>query len=94
MREMLYKLLDQASTLSSNRFAFIFTVIISNFAFWLTWAFVSSDKGALADVPAGVYITYGLANGIVSAAKITQNITENKKPGESGPPSAGGGIVS
>lgn len=90
MREMLYKLLDQASTLSSNRFAFLFTVIISNFAFWITWAFISSDKGVLADVPAGAYITYGLANGIIVAGKIGQNITENKKPVELSPPPAGG----
>jgi len=76
---MFTKLLDTATTLSSNRFAFLFTTIISNVVFWLVWAaiciFYTRD---IVDVPTGVYVIYGLANGIVGLGKFGQNIAELK----------------
>lgn len=70
-------LIDTANSLSSNRFSFIFTTIISNFVFWGTWAGVCAYNHEVANVPTGVYVIYGLANGIVGLGKFGQNITEN-----------------
>jgi hypothetical protein len=70
-------LIDTANSLSSNRFTFIFTTIISNIVFWATWAGICGYQGKVVDVPTGVYVIYGLANGIVGLGKFGQNITEN-----------------
>jgi hypothetical protein len=78
MLDYFKKLIDTSNTLSSNRFAFLFTTIISNVLFWLTWAGVSAFNREIVDVPPGVYIIYGLANGIVGLGKFGQNITEIK----------------
>jgi hypothetical protein len=78
MIDFFKKLLDTATTFSSNRFAFLFTTLISNIVFWLVWAGVSSYKGEMVDVPTGVYIIYGLANGIVGLGKLGQNLSEFK----------------
>jgi hypothetical protein len=78
MWEFLKKLTDTSNTYSSNRYAFLFTTIISNVIFWILWAAISVYLGKLAEVPTGVYVIYGLANGIVGLGKFGQNIAEIK----------------
>jgi hypothetical protein len=75
---MFRNLIDTATSLSSNRFAFLFTTIISNVVFWLVWACICGYQGKVVDVPPGVYIIYGLANGIVGLGKFGQNVAEIK----------------
>jgi hypothetical protein len=81
-------LVDTASTLSSNRFAFLFTTIISNVLLWGSWAGICIYYGKIFDIPTGVYVTYGLANGIVGLGKLGQNVTDNQKSPQ---PTAQGG---
>lgn len=81
-------LCDAAKTLSSNRFAFLFTTAVSNIAFWTPFAYVFFTSGNCPNPPAGAYIAYGLANGIVGLGKLGQNITDNQKTPQ--PPEIGG----
>ncbi|MCE5212123.1 MAG: hypothetical protein LLG40_11260 [Deltaproteobacteria bacterium] len=72
----LKQLTDFASTYSSNRFSYLFTTVVSTVVFWGTWSGICIYNGSIVDIPAGVYISYGMAIGIVALGKFGQSFTE------------------
>lgn len=73
------KLADSKDPASSTRWVFLFTAILSNLAVWFTWIGLSVYKGTVLDIPTGVWMTYGMANGVASVAKVWQKNIENKE---------------
>ena len=74
-------LADSQDPASSTRWVFLFTAILSNLVVWLTWTLLCFYKGSVLDIPTGVWMTYGMANGVASIAKVVQKNIENKVPG-------------
>ena len=70
------ELIAFAGTQSAGRFGFLFSVLLSNVVVWYAWLFVSIWTRALADIPEGVYITYGIANGVAFMGKGIQSFAE------------------
>lgn len=66
------------STVSSQRFSFLFTVILSNVAIIGTWVVLSFYNKRLIEIPESVLVLYGFANGLSMATKLVQNKQENK----------------
>ena len=64
---------------SSTRFAFIFSVVISNVAIFSIFIYESIKNNQIADVPEGVLWIYALANGISFAGKVSQKFKEVKE---------------
>ena len=63
---------------SSTRFAFIFSVIISNVLIFGVIAYETILTGKVPDVPEGAIWIYALANGISFVGKVSQKIGELK----------------
>lgn len=69
-------LIDFAGTQSAGRFGFLFSVLLSNVVVWCAWLVVSFCSRTLVDIPEGVYITYGIANGVAFLGKGIQSFAE------------------
>lgn len=70
---------------SAGRFGFLYSVLLSNTVLWYAWLFVCIWTRTLVNIPEGVYIAYGIANGVAFAGKGIQSFSENreeKKPKE------------
>lgn len=63
---------------SSTRFAFLFSVLISNILIFGTVVYETILTGKVPDVPDGALFLYMAANGISFAGKVTQKINELK----------------
>ena len=61
---------------SSNRVAFLFTMILSNIVIWGAIIYLIILNGAFPDIPQSIVIIYGAANGIASIAKVWQKREE------------------
>jgi hypothetical protein len=77
------KLIDFAGTQSAGRFGFLLSVVLSNVVVWYTWLFVSIWTRTVVDIPEGVYITYGIANGVAFMGKGVQSFAERSSAGSS-----------
>jgi hypothetical protein len=64
---------------SSIRFAFIVSVMLSNFAFWGIWTGLSIYNGEIQKVPESVIVIYCMANGIAVGSKLAQKPMEKKE---------------
>jgi hypothetical protein len=75
---------------SSQRFAYIFTMFISNLVIWGAILYLIIHTGVFPEIPEGIIFIYGISNGVASFAKVWQkkeerftakvsNITEDKK---------------
>ncbi len=62
---------------SSVRFAFIFSVLLSNTVIFVSLLVLVISDTTFPDIPEGVLWLYALANGISFAGKITQKFKEN-----------------
>lgn len=70
------ELINFTSSQSSGRFAFLFSVILSNIVVWYTWLFVCLWTRSMVDIPMGVVAAYGAANGISFLGKGLQSFAE------------------
>ncbi len=66
---------------SSQRFAFILTILISNILVWYTYVIISILEHRFVEVPEAIVFLYGLANGIAGASKVFQKIPEQRYSG-------------
>lgn len=66
----------EKSSWSSNRVAFLFTMILSNVIVWGAIVYLTLLNGAFPDIPQSIVIIYGAANGIASIAKVWQKREE------------------
>lgn len=68
---------DNPDSLSSMRFSFLFTVLISNLCVFLVWVILCLRNGtSILDVPSGIIYLYTLANGGPIAGKLIQKYQE------------------
>ena len=63
---------------SSNRFAYLFTVIISNLSIFGVWIGLSIASGSLIDINWAVLTLYGMANGLTITSKLISKKMETK----------------
>lgn len=63
---------------SALRFAFLFTVILSNVVILSVWTYLCFATKSVLDIPSGVIWIYGLANGISFTGKGAQKTIEEK----------------
>jgi len=63
---------------SSARFAFLFSIILSNTIMWGAILYFVISTGKFPEVPEGVVWIYGVANGAAGAYKGYQKLQENK----------------
>ena len=61
---------------SSNRFAYVFTMFISNLVIWGGILFLVITASAFPEIPQGVIFVYGISNGVASVAKVWQKREE------------------
>lgn len=76
------ELVEFNGTQSAGRFGFLYSVLVSNTVLWYVWLFVCIWTRTLVNIPEGVYIAYGIANGMAFAGKGVQSFAEKseKKP--------------
>ena len=76
------ELVEFNGTQSAGRFGFLYSVLVSNTVLWYVWLFVCIWTRTLVNIPEGVYIAYGIANGMAFAGKGVQLFAEKseKKP--------------
>lgn len=68
---------DNPESLSSMRFSFLFTVLISNLCVFIVWVILCLKNGtSILDVPSGIIYLYALANGGPIAGKLIQKYQE------------------
>jgi hypothetical protein len=90
MKNFWDKLLSKISSLlknggnywSSNRFAFLLAVIISNLAIFGVWIGLSLINNTLMIIDWTVLTLYGMANGLSITSKLVQKNMEKKKTGD------------
>lgn len=61
---------------SSNRFAYVFTMFISNLVIWGGILYVIITTITFPEIPNGVIMVYGISNGVASFAKVWQKREE------------------
>ena len=61
---------------SSNRVAFIFTMLISNIIMWGAILYLVIATSAFPDIPSSIVAIYGISNAIVSGSKVWQKREE------------------
>ena len=61
---------------SSNRFAYVFTMLISNLILWGCILFIVITTTSFPEIPGGIIMVYGISNGVSSIAKIWQKREE------------------
>ena len=69
-------LLSPSGQESAGRFGFLYSVILSNTILWYVWLFACIWTRTLVDIPDGVYMAYGIANGMAFAGKGIQSFGE------------------
>jgi len=69
---------DTGDNLSSTRFAFLLSVIISNFLIFGVWAYLSISSHAMVTFPESVIVIFSLANAITYSGKLYQKNLEGK----------------
>lgn len=74
------ELLSKDSLQSAGRFGFLYSVLLSNTVVWYVWLFVCIWTRTVVDIPDGVWMAYGVANGTAFAGKGVQSFAENRKP--------------
>jgi len=70
------ELIDFCGTQSAGRFAFLFSVLLSNVVVWYTWLFICIWTRTMIDIPLGVYTALGVSNGIAFIGKGVQSFAE------------------
>jgi len=76
IKEYLKDLIAVGGNQSSGRFAFLFSVLLSNVVLWFAWLLACIYARTLVDIPEGVYTAYGLANGVAFLGKGMQSFAE------------------
>ena len=69
-------MVEFCGTPSSGRFAFLFSVLVSNVVVWYTWLFVCMWTRSMVDIPAGVYTALAICNGVAFIGKGIQSFAE------------------
>jgi hypothetical protein len=64
---------------SSTRFAFLLSVIISNFSIFGMWIFLSVINNTLLPIDNSIIMIYAICNGLLSATKLIQKHQEKLK---------------
>lgn len=64
---------------SSKRFTYLFTVLISNFAFWIPFIIITCTTGNFPVVDMSIVYVYGMANGFAIGGKLIQRHEETKE---------------
>lgn len=84
--KLLFKRLDEMlmgdtiyNKWSSNRFTFVFTVIVSNVVFWSLILYLSIANGSFPIIPDPIIYIYGMANGFAFTGKVAQRFSEVKE---------------
>jgi hypothetical protein len=74
-------MLSNNASVSSMRFAFVFTFIIVMTTFMIVWAIVSlkSSPLQLADIPTNLWLCLATMMGIVTGGKLFQNGSEKEQ---------------
>jgi hypothetical protein len=62
--DFLQKLLTDNKEWSLSRFQLFFTALLSNLIVWPMWWIICVKKGEIVDIPAGVGMALGIANGV------------------------------
>jgi ABC-type siderophore export system fused ATPase/permease subunit len=70
---------DKGDNLSSTRFAFLLSVIISNIMIFGVWAYLSITSHLMVPFPESVIVIFSLANAITYSGKLYQKTLENKE---------------
>ena len=78
MKEFM-NLISSDSAQSSGRFAFLFSIILSNVVVWYTWLFVCIWTRSIVDIPSGVVMVYSAAQGLSFAGKGIQTFAERSE---------------
>ena len=60
----LQKLLSDNKEWSESRVQLFFTALLSNLIVWPLWLFICLKEGEIVDIPAGVGMALGIANGV------------------------------
>ena len=76
MIKYLKDLINFCGTPSSGRFAFLFSVIISNVAVWYTWVIVCIWTRSIVNIPEGVGFALAVCNGAAFIGKGIQSFAE------------------
>lgn len=80
MKEFIMQLLSTGTdTPSMMRFAFLFSVIVSNVIVWYVWLFVCIWTRSLVNIPPGVVEIFAYANGISFIGKGLQSFAESSR---------------
>lgn len=61
---------------SANRFAYVFTMFISNLIMWGGILYLVIHLSVFPEIPEGVIFIYGISNGVASIAKVWQKREE------------------
>ena len=61
---------------SANRFAYVFTMLISNLVIWGAVLYLVIHLNAFPEIPQGIIFIYGISNGVASMAKVFQKREE------------------
>jgi len=69
-------LINFCGTPSSGRFAFLFSVIVSNTAVWYTWVVVCIWTRSIVNIPDGVGLALAVCNGAAFIGKGIQSFAE------------------
>jgi len=72
------ELIDARNSQSSGRFGFLYSVLLSNSVVWYTWMFLCIWTRSMVNIPDGVWMAYGIANGAAFAGKGIQSFAERK----------------
>lgn len=64
---------------SSKRFTYLFTVLVSNIAFWIPFVIITWVTGNFPSVDMEIVYIYGMANGFAIGGKLIQRHEETKE---------------
>jgi len=76
------------NTPSIMRFAFVFSILISNLTLWGAWIVMSIYQGNLVNIPSGVVEAYSFANGAAFLGKSMQSFAERHRYNDTNIPMA------
>lgn len=77
MKDFISGLFSKDASLSSMRYVFIFSIIISLVPFWTVWTIISVQKVALQDIPSTLWLCLSTILTVATAGKLWQNGQEN-----------------
>lgn len=82
-KKMFTRLLQEGKdSLSSTRFSFLFSVLVSNISIFGCWLILSCISNTILPIPESVVVLYGLANGLSFSGKVFQRWIEGKNEKE------------